>query len=1358
MSPFEDRSVHDTEDDQVLIQQELEKLEIAIERLLLQDPIQICNSRNVKQPPQHQLDDKHDKGSDKSGDSFLSGVRRKSGIGKLLSSAKRGSSKTEKKEIIEKIRRLQAACEGLKVFEAIQAEERDGPPFSPVMTDMKETCLEVATFDIEAIVAASKTLEDTPQERKPTRAAPTTTLKSVVACQEILSATTFNPQADIEVSLYSAKLETQVVNYRRTIPMVLTLPDNESNDVSFKEQVETIYNAFRLQSEKRTKLKHAVFSWLLKNGTSFYAESTPEDRFARRKRGPKWAKKIGSLTEQDILEAGLKVVKKRVKEISQSLKIQTDKQRMHFKTMLLSWLSQLENGGVAGMKEATILLRAPDNEPVGDEQIQVQNKPETFIRTYSTRDIEGSLLLSGLELLDTDSALRIIGVKDKLSQSDKVDFTEFEINEGGSHNVLYSNDSTESSTEQDIVIDETQGCNLFYGLFLNSLDLCQSTPLGETNLVAQMSEGDSNEKTRDGGMLSDVELTKSETSLEGMNELKASVSNSITQPVSTKAHFTTTDDEGDMALVNALVELLSQEKEYSEVLEETQKASFCNSLSSDDSIDRNSTTTSPRADAESNSKKDLIDEHGTGTQDTVSGRIAYINSSASCETKKSQTSLVEDRIENAPHKQTSMIRSMIYNRSFRASHTILTDDGKGSGKLESKASKMRGRSPPPPCKAEGMDKDANRDLLQRRGTNVSKNNSGHKRTEDAPLNDASDTTNENIERLKAVSETKEASLTVKGSAEQNILNPQKDCSKRNTIDDLPAKQSTLILMARRPARTKRLRYIRKESTDKIFKVKEQQNDAPESARSSKETPSGKPPTRAKQRLWKKENGNVTSHTRSISSNEGERTKNVMADQRGRHDETLMRNIGPVEAMIVNPPTRRYGQSPNRKSRRSRSRRRRAPPKCFQPKLPTHYETTSFIDDDDDSEILSDEQDEDESHDSREDEVNACGNDGHDNDVDSVASEDETFRRVPSERVDSFEMLQEDTSDSSSESIDNVVAESGSTTEGSVFSSFALLLNRFNGSSNGSDDDENSDESDEDEEENLDGNDVSYSSSENDSSIETDSGSSDHDQNEEDREGCVQVGSTEMDVKQQPSRDNDSNNENRMKEHDDKAADDEEEQSKSAFMVSNRPFGRRPGRGVKRSTNARGQKKSQPKQSKQQLQNLTSLKEDERREEQEGVRSSHKRRPTPQMIVLGENLEIEVGRVMTPPLPDCTTSEDSEELGMVPETKQMSMQSPGGTISASQTSSTKKAWYFLSLRKSDRPQHYTLGNRSAIDNPALVHVLDDDIINDHKKNKNYYCDKNESRRRECEAPIQVFVDCRDDDGDGGGGRSDRMHSF
>jgi hypothetical protein len=1281
MSPLDDgHGINRYATSQLQIQQELDKLEAAIERLLLEDPDQINISSRVEQL-QH-LDEQ----LDKSGESFLSGVRRKSGLDKLMPIAKKSNTKTEKEEIIAKIKRLQAVCEEMKVSgaslrseacdEETPSDHTDVGQLSLTMTSMKEPSLEAATFDIEAIVPASRTMEDVAQDFKSTGAY-TTTMKSVVAYQEILSATTFSPQDEIEVSLYSAKLETQLVKYRRNIPLVLTLPDDESKENSFKDQVAIIYNAFRLQSEKRTKLKHAVFSWLLKNGMSFYAQSTPEDRFARRKRGPKWVKKMGALSEHEILEAGLRVVKKRVKAIRQSLRIQNDRQRMHFKTVLLSWLRQLENADEEKKTEATKLLKAPSQ--VDPSQME---KPESIVKTYSTKDDEGSPLLSGLELLNTDSALRVNELENDPDQTKKAEADELDINDRGSNNFVQTMNSTGFSMVQEPTIDVPVGCNLFYGLFVNSLELCQSSTDGETNTIVNESKRVLNAERLGGDRpsQSDLELLQPETTSERKNDHKVNGSQLSTQ----QHYFTTKDDEGDMALVNALVELLSQEQ--SEVHDAIKKLNSDKSVS-DSTRNGNSKTILPEIDAPlitPPSPKDFVDNLGGVASDDTNRQPVYINSTTtSCETdEKCRTTTDEDPVEYSHQKQTSMIKSMVYKRSFKA--TVEKPSGEKVNAIKTpKAAKLRGRSPPIVIEAMGMNNEMCCEQVPTtiatakkcEGNVGSIEESDAKGAEPVPLLDeSSDNASANAESSRTLPAKTEFSSTLDDSVDHDGR-VQKEDSKKTTIDDVPTGQPTLMIL--KSTRTERLRQTKKKSQEKTTKVKEQ-NGTTASAVLSKETPSGKLPARTTQRLWKKENADVANQRLSLNNVDGQKTKNLSTDQKDKQDKSPLTTTGTTSDVGDDPP-KKYGQSSNRKSRKARSRR-------FQPQLSTHYEATASKGGG--SEMSSDGHDE-ETCCSHEDDIPARGNDYGT----SVISEfDDAFPKVASELVDSFDKLRAAFSDSSLDSL-NLFDQGGSPLEESVLSSLALLLNRFQGNSGSNDSIELYDEHLE--------YDVEDESVYSDDDASDDSETESFDLDDEEAEMHVKQRSSHTDSKKTRSNrieddlpKNTENNWNRR-------------YNNNGFFLSNRTFGRRHRRHLHQPSNV------PPLQ----FNPLPNEEEDTTKEDKKKL-SSHRRKPLPLMIDASENPEIEVGRVLTR---DSFPHEKS--IGMDPETSSLQ------TRSIPYTNSSKKGWYFLSRRKSERQQH---NSRSISNGNPSVQGLDDSMDDGYS---------NESRNDgESE---EAVLDCRDD---------------
>lgn len=1090
-----------TVDDGLVTQQELVKFEAAIQRLLLQDPDQVHVSRLGKKAQQHDVE------IDNSGASFLPGVRRRSERHKLR----------EKGEILAALKRLQAASleqnenEDSKRHSAgANTSELDRVVATSTVLKQHEKVptLEATTFDVEALVPDSETMEDLAPDDNATEA--DSKLKLVVACQEIVSSLTFSPQLEIEVALEPKKQETQLVKFRRFIPMVLTLPDDEPSETSFTKQIEIIYNAFRVHNETRTKLKYAVFSWLVKNGTSFYAAATPEERFARRKRGPKWVKKMASLSEQEILEAGLRVVRNRVSKIRKSFKIQNENLTVHFRKTILSWLRKLEIVDKEEISETVILLEDPSNsaEPTKSHQ------PESFVRRYSTKDIEGSLLLSGLEILNTDSTVRVIGLEDDTDQTDKPDAEE-----------SFSQDecSVDATSMVDYIpvsipmIDELEGCNVMYGTYALFLKMFQPGCNSETNSVENNAKDVLGTKGAIEGAKPMPQLTKCETSLE--REVSGVLT--LTQPPSTLTHFTSKDDEGDRALINALVELLStsHDDEPTELIDSLQTKRSQNSVASKQKS--NAETSRPLIDVDTsavfphNSMVTQSKSNQDGILQETDGHPMYINDSASGRSDDDQAYICEDLslVESLHEKEIAMVRPVVYKPCSKASDEKLSLTKASASKAPDEAISI-GKVPPTSKEAIGLNNDIaseNRCV----GMIALKKHVEIGEHMDESVDKKIQVLGEDANEMSCIVSAKHKppkTMAIKGDIASkskapmvNKMQQQEEGCTVNNIRGVHQKWPAVT----RSTRIERLRKRMTKSIDKDKSLTEEESHNVVLARTlTKQTLTGMLPDIIKKDTKCKDLDCVAGRDPPAVGEQGQKTMKASTSLTDHHEECPSSDTKRIVTKLRVDPSKTYRLPSVRKLSKSKSRGRR-PLFSFQPQLSTHYEASTSNDDG------SSEGNDGETSGSHEDVIDPCDNDDGENDDASVISQDDIdFPRVRSERCDSFEMMGTAGSTSSSDS-DNRATETYFPTDNSVLSSLASLLNSFHGNSHSND-------SYEGEEENHEGGerDESVSSCEEDSSggsgdvsldgVEEDDEEESEDKNDEDRKPGIEEEEEEED--------------------------------------------------------------------------------------------------------------------------------------------------------------------------------------------------------------------------------------------------------
>jgi len=160
-------------------------------------------------------------------------------------------------------------------------------------------------------------------------------VKTIVEYREILSQTNFPSDEEVEVFLENEKYPEVLA-----LPMPKQSPHPKVWIAKFK--IENVYNSFRTNSEERTDFQYAVFSWILTNGTTFYAKHPTKRRFSLRKKSPKPSEMNFLPTEQDILNAGLKEFKRSIGTACRSFKTINKKEAVKSKNMLFSML-QISN-------------------------------------------------------------------------------------------------------------------------------------------------------------------------------------------------------------------------------------------------------------------------------------------------------------------------------------------------------------------------------------------------------------------------------------------------------------------------------------------------------------------------------------------------------------------------------------------------------------------------------------------------------------------------------------------------------------------------------------------------------------------------------------------------------------------------------------------------------------------------------------------------------------------------------------------------------------------------------------------------------------------------------------------------------
>ncbi|KAG7360190.1 hypothetical protein IV203_035289 [Nitzschia inconspicua] len=292
-----------------------------------------------------------------------------------------------------------------------------------------------------------------------------------------------------------------------------------TSENKLRNRIEDIYNAFRTQKQTRTKVKLMVFSWLLKNGMMLYA-----------KRSPNWksnaeSKENGNVTikssrspafsEQEILNAGLLVVQRRIDDIFQALNIHIQNQDARLKKELVTKL--LKNG--------------VSDSAVSGESLAIITSASDGLRSLSSDVVveDGNL---GVTTVVSDGLQK--------APTEKSDIIVLECLGEPADDRLSSEDLSHALIVTKSNCDDGEGFNVIYE---SCTDLCGMLPSSE--------------------IMTDCSIDKRAffCAPETAPSLVSAESTDV-------AKFTQLDEEGDAELVDALIELWSSSREENLILTE----------------------------------------------------------------------------------------------------------------------------------------------------------------------------------------------------------------------------------------------------------------------------------------------------------------------------------------------------------------------------------------------------------------------------------------------------------------------------------------------------------------------------------------------------------------------------------------------------------------------------------------------------------------------------------------------------------------------------------------------------------------------------------------------------------------------
>ncbi|KAG7350545.1 hypothetical protein IV203_009905 [Nitzschia inconspicua] len=322
------------------------------------------------------------------------------------------------------------------------------------------------------------------------------TVQSVTECRDILASMSFVPPGPRQ-------------QYHNSI----------TGENKLRNRIEDIYNAFRTQKQTRTKVKLMVFSWLLKNGMMLYA-----------KRSPNWklnaeSKENGNVTikssrsqafsEQEILNAGLLVVQRRIDDIFQALNIHIQNQDARLKKELVTKL--LKNG--------------VSDSAVSGESLAIITSASDALHSLSSDAVveDGNL---GVTTIVSDGLQKAPTEKSDIIVLERLG--EPAVDRLSSEDVSHALIVTKSNC------DDGEGFNVIYE---SCTDLCGMLP--------------SSEIMTDCGIEKRAFFCAAETAPSLVSAESIDVSK-----------FTQLDEEGDAELVDALIELWSSSREENLILTE----------------------------------------------------------------------------------------------------------------------------------------------------------------------------------------------------------------------------------------------------------------------------------------------------------------------------------------------------------------------------------------------------------------------------------------------------------------------------------------------------------------------------------------------------------------------------------------------------------------------------------------------------------------------------------------------------------------------------------------------------------------------------------------------------------------------